>query len=223
MCGRFVQKSERKVITEEFYIKKFADDMLISYNIAPGQKVGVIIRENDVNVYKRFAWGLVPSWAKEPSIGNRMINARAETIMAKPSFRAAFRSKRCLVPADGFYEWKKLDNRKVPFYIYHEDEKPFSMAGLWDMWEKPDGSPLYTFTIITTDASSRVKDIHSRMPVIIPREEREMWLKEKDYRTLSTLLVPYSGNLLFYEVSRYVNSPGNNSPECIQKIRNHHD
>jgi len=219
MCGRFVQKSERKIITEEFYIKKFSDDMLISYNVAPGQRAGVIIRDNG-NVYTRFTWGLVPSWAKDPAIGNKMINARAETVMTKPSFRSAFKSKRCLVPADGFYEWKKIDNRKAPFYIQLKNGKPLSMAGLWDMWESPDCSPVYTFTIITTDANPVLKDIHGRMPVIIHPDFREMWLSEKDYKALSNLLVPYPADeLTFYEVSRYVNSPENDSPDCIRPLK----
>ena len=167
MCGRFVQKSERKIITGEFYILEFLNDISISYNVAPGQNAGVIINEGK-NVYSLFKWGLVPSWSKDMKIGYKMINARAETVAQKPSFRSAFAARRCLVPVDGFYEWKKKGSQKVPFFIYNNTGKPFSLGGLWETWQDPEGKLLKTFTIITTEANNFMKDIHHRMPVIVP-------------------------------------------------------
>lgn len=220
MCGRFVQKSERKIITEEFYVQEFLDDVFISYNVAPGQNAGVITNDGK-NRYALIRWGLVPSWADDIQIGYKMINARAETVSQKPSFRSAFSKRRCLIPADGFYEWKKEGSFKVPFYIYNKSENPISLAGLWETWNDPEGNPLKTFTIITTEANDALKDIHSRMPVIIPPEKRSTWLdpemSEKD--RLLGLLIPYGKTeLVSHKVSRIVNSPKNNSPECVRPV-----
>ncbi len=220
MCGRFIQKSERRIITEEFYVQEFVDEVIRSYNVAPGQKAGVIINDGE-NKYVQYQWGLVPYWAKDPSIGNKMINARAETIIDKPSFKAAFRSRRCLIPVDGFYEWKKEEKYKVPYFIFQRSETPFSLAGLWETWNGPDENPLNTFTIITTDANTLLKELHNRMPVIIPPEKRKMWLNPINTNSieLTDFLKPYPESALdFYEVSRFVNSPQNNSPECITPL-----
>jgi putative SOS response-associated peptidase YedK len=229
MCGRFTQKSERKVISLEFYIHDFISDVLVSYNITPGQDAGVIIG-NGQNRYVRYRWGLVPFWAKDPSIGNRMINARAETITEKPSFRQAFASRRCLVPADGFYEWRKQGSFKTPFYIHHRSNRPMSFAGLWENWnpkgegkaasQTRESEALYTFTIITTEASDKLRGLHDRMPVIIPPEKRELWLdREADAAELEGMLVSFdSPEIDFYEVSRMVNSPMNNTPACIEPV-----
>ncbi len=220
MCGRFIQKSERKIITEEFYVQEFLDEVIISYNIAPGQNAGIILNKGK-NVYAQYKWGLVPSWAKDPSIGNKMINARAETAQEKPSFRQAFKSRRCLIPADGFYEWKKEGKYKIPFYIYNKSEKPISMAGLWEGWKDKEGKTIHTFTIITTDANSVLEELHNRMPVIIPPEKRAFWLDPNNDATaqLASLLEPYDASALtFHEVSRFVNSPQNNTPQCIAPL-----
>lgn len=216
MCGRFTQKSERKVIQEEFFIQEFTDEIVVSYNVAPGQNAGIIINDG-ANRYCQFKWGLVPSWAKDPKIGYKMINARVETVTEKPSFRKAFDNRRCIIPADGFYEWKKSQQYKIPFYIYRDSEKPLGLAGLWEQWKTDAGPPLFTFTIITTEANDRLKEIHGRMPVILPEEKREAWLTEGvDVREL---IDPYSReDIVFHEVSRYVNSPQNNSPECIEPV-----
>jgi putative SOS response-associated peptidase YedK len=217
MCGRFVQKSERKIIIEEFYIGTFADDVFMSYNVAPGQNAGVIINDGE-NRYVMYRWGLVPSWAKDPQIGNRMINARAETVPQKPSFKAAFIQRRCLIPVDGFYEWKKEGNYKIPYFIFQKSERPFSLAGLWEQWSAENGALLNTFTIITTEANPVLKELHERMPVIIPKENRDLWLDRdnKDDDVLAGLLkASGESELSFHEVSRFVNSPNNNSPECI--------
>ncbi len=220
MCGRFTQKSERRIIGEEFYVREFSDEIIVSYNLAPGQNAGVIINEG-INRYVRFKWGLVPSWADDPKIGYRMINARAETVTEKPSFRKAFTKRRCLIPADGFYEWKKCDKYKVPFYIYHNLEKPLGFAGLWEKWVSQDGRPLFTFTIITTKANNQLREIHDRMPVIIPKDKRELWLQPEVAAgaELFPLLEPYRyEDLVYHEVSRMVNSPKNNSPECLKPV-----
>jgi putative SOS response-associated peptidase YedK len=229
MCGRFTQKSERKVISLEFYVHDFISDVLLSFNVAPGQDAGVIVR-GERNRYVRYRWGLVPFWAKDPSIGNRMINARAETITQKPSFRQAFSSRRCLVPADGFYEWRKEGPLKTPFYIHHSSNRPMSFAGLWETWhpkggeetasESREGDALHTFTIITTEASDKLRVLHDRMPVIIPPEKRDLWLEQgEDTAKLEGLLVPFdSSEIDFYEVSRMVNSPMNNNPACIEPV-----
>jgi putative SOS response-associated peptidase YedK len=240
MCGRFTQKSERKLIALEFYVQDFIHDVLESYNLAPGQDAGVIIHD-DVNRYARYRWGLVPFWAKDPSIGNRMINARGETVAEKPSFKKAFAARRCLVPADGFYEWRKGGSYKTPFYIYHASGKPMSFAGLWETWypkgaakkpgpepepgEKADSSKeggepaaLHTFTIITTEANEKLRALHDRMPVIIPPDRRETWLnQDTDPARLGELLEPLPPSQIeFHEVSRMVNSPKNNTPACIE-------
>jgi putative SOS response-associated peptidase YedK len=218
MCGRFVQKSERRIITEEFYILDFLSDVFVSYNVSPGQNAGVIINEGK-NLYSLFKWGLVPSWSKDKKSGYKMINARAETVAQKPSFRSAFAARRCLVPADGFYEWKKSGSVKVPFYIFSKTGHPFSLGGLWETWQEPDGNLLKTFTIITTEANASLKNIHDRMPVIVPPDKRSRWLDGniKQKGKLLDMLEPYEGeDIGYHEVSRFVNSPKNNSPECIR-------
>lgn len=220
MCGRFSQKSERKLLAEDFFIDEFTDDVVISYNTAPSQKAGVIINDGK-NRYVQFKWGLVPSWAKDQQIGSKLINARAETVASKPSFRKAFRARRCLVPADGFYEWKKSDGYKVPFYIYHKSTRPLGLAGLWDRWKDQEGNILYTFTIITTDATPGLAELHNRMPVIIPPEMRAAWLeaKHESIDELVGFLKPYDDRQLkFHQVSRKVNSPQNNTPDCIKPV-----
>jgi len=224
MCGRFTQKSERKVLQGEFFIQEFSGQVVVSYNVAPGQKAGVVINDG-INRYVQFAWGLVPPWADDPKVGSRMINARGETVTSKPSFRKAFEKRRCIVPADGFYEWKKKDAYKVPYYIYRRSGKPFGLAGLWEQRVPKDTQPdvseekraLLTFTIITTEAAPVLRELHDRMPVVVPEDKRDRWLSGTG--GAEELLVPYcSDELAFHEVSRYVNSPQNNSPECIKPL-----
>lgn len=218
MCGRFTQKSERKTISIEFYVQEFISDVFLSYNVAPGQEAGVILRDGETR-YDRFKWGLVPIWSKTPQAG-RMINARAETVAEKPSFRNGFKKKRCLVPADGFYEWKKTGAVKIPYYIYGASGRPLGMAGLWESWRpkgEEEAQPLLTFTIITTAANARMAELHDRMPVILKPEDRDTWLDSRsDPDDLLELLTPCPPDSIdFHRVSTLVNSPQNNVPACI--------
>lgn len=189
------------------------------YNIAPTQPVAVV-PNNGENRLEYFQWGLIPSWAKDPSIGNRMINARADTLAEKPAFRAAFRRRRCLVLADGFFEWRKEPGQKAkqPMYIRLQTGVPFAFAGLWEVWNPADGSQILSCTIITTEPNELVGEIHNRMPVILPEEGYASWLdpSEKQPKDLQDLLRPYpSGELMAYPVSTVVNSPSNDTPTCV--------
>jgi len=169
-----------------------------------------------------FVWGLIPSWAKDPSIGNRMINARAETLLEKPSFRNAFRRRRCLILADGFYEWRKEPGGKTPIFIQMEDGKPFAFAGLWELWRAPDSSEVLSCTIITTEPNDLMASIHNRMPVILPERAYSRWLEsgEVDPGPLVELLKPYEASpIRAYPVSPLVNNPKNDLPELISPAR----
>jgi putative SOS response-associated peptidase YedK len=218
MCGRFTRTKSIPAIAREFGVSEVSFELEPGYNIAPTQQVAVVISEG-VRRLVPVQWGLVPSWAKDPSIGNKMINARAETITEKASYRNAFKKRRCLVVADGFYEWQKTGDGKRPIYIRLKSGKPFGFAGLYEIWAPPQGEPITTCTIITTEANELMKPIHDRMPVIIPKDKEDLWLdaEVKDQETLLDLLKPYpSGDLEAYPVSRRVNSPANNSPDCIK-------
>lgn len=221
MCGRFTLTVDPADLQEAFYWVNFGNTSLSPrYNIAPTQGVAVVTN-NGENKLDFFTWGLVPFWAKDPSIGSRMINARAETLAVKPSFRNAFKRRRCLILADGFYEWKKIpDNKiKIPTYIRLKDGKPFAFAGLWENWHSPDGSQILSTTIITTQPNDLVKPIHNRMPVILPEDSYQAWLTPDEISTINfdSLLGPYPSDLMeAYPVSRRVNNPSYDSPECIQ-------
>lgn len=221
MCGRFTLTVDPSDLQEAFYWVNFGNaDITPRYNIAPTQGVPVVTN-NGENRLDIFTWGLVPFWAKDPSIGSRMINARAETISEKPSFRNAFKRRRCLILADGFYEWQKIPNTKVkiPTYIRMKDRVPFAFAGIWEDWHSPDGSQILSTTIITTEPNELVKPIHNRMPVILPEVDYETWLTPGEVapQKLTPLLVPFDETLMeAYPVSRFVNSPKNDSPDCIR-------
>lgn len=193
MCGRFVLLTDLSVITETFNIQDVACEYRPGNNISPGQQIAAVIRKDDQNSLVNFSWGLIPSWAKDPSIGNKMFNARAETISEKPSFKNAFKKRRCLIVADGFYEWQKLGNVKIPFYFYLKSGKPFGFAGLYETWTSPDQKQLNTCTIITTEPNELIKPIHDRMPVIVPRGCEALWIdpENENQKELLYLLKPY--------------------------------
>jgi putative SOS response-associated peptidase YedK len=206
-------------LAERFEIDDAPSSIAASYNVAPTQGVATVLVEDGKRKLEMLHWGLIPSWVDNPSIGNKMINARAETIAEKPSFREAFRNHRCLVLADGFYEWQKTANGKQPYYIRMEDDSPFPFAGLWESWKS--GSEVRSTTIITTDANDVVAPIHNRMPVILHPEDYELWL-DPDFdekEPLTTLLKPYLAEAMeAYPVSRRVNSPSNNEPSIIASV-----
>ena len=190
------------------------------YNIAPTQSV-IVINDTGQRQLVQMRWGLIPSWAKAESIGNRMINARAETIADKPAFRAALKKRRCIIPADGFYEWQKQGKLKQPVRIVLKTREPFGFAGLWEHWKPPAGDEVLSCTIITTEANELLKQVHERMPVILARKDEEAWLdpNTQEAEKVLPLLKPYPANLMeFYPVSRVVNSPANDTADCIAPI-----
>jgi putative SOS response-associated peptidase YedK len=218
MCGRFTRSQTIDEIAEAFFADIVEADLAPSYNIAPTQTI-VSIAGNSVKRLLGMRWGLIPSWAKDDSMASKLINARAETVAEKPSFRDAFKKRRCLIIADGFYEWKKAGNEKIPFYIRLKSKEPFAFAGLFDNWEAPEGKVLTTCTIITTEANEMMSKLHERMPVILPREQHQLWLDGSVQKSdaLKEMLKPFSPDLMeAYPVSRMVNSPSNNSPKCIE-------
>lgn len=216
MCGRFVLAADGNAIQQQFNLTE-TPTIEARYNIAPTQPVAVITNaEPTALTYHR--WGLIPSWAKDPSIGSRMINARAETAHEKPSFRSAFKRRRCLIPASGFYEWTKRDSGKVPMYIHLDDHAPFAFAGLWEVWHSPDGGEIHSCTILTTEPNDLIKPLHNRMAVILDEADYDMWLSpdELPADALKPMLRPYRADAMrAYEVSTLVNKPANDSPQCI--------
>jgi len=219
MCGRFTLAIDLDTLIDAFPEFKPPATLQPRYNIAPTQPIAAIANDGQQQV-TFFHWGLVPSWAKDRTIGARMINARAETLAEKPAFRAAYRRRRCLILADGFYEWRKEpgSKRKTPFYIHMASGAPFAFAGLWELW-RPDESPLYSCTIITTEPNALVAPIHNRMPVILPTAAYDDWLDpaERNPAGLQKLLQPYpTSEMAATPVSTLVNNPANETPDCIQ-------
>ena len=217
MCGRYTLKTPDGALVEQFEIDEYPSSITASYNIAPTQEVAAVIAEDEKRKLQMLRWGLIPSWADDPSIGNRMINARAETVSQKPSFRKAFKERRCLVLADGFYEWQRIQGGKQPYYIHMKDGSPFAFAGLWETWR--NGQEIRSCTIITTEANELVGGIHNRMPVILPPEDYELWLDPdfEEKEALTSFLRPYPSDVIeAYPVSRRANSPSNNAPDCIE-------
>ena len=217
MCGRFTLKVDIERIAKTFGVEPTLNTVK-RYNIAPTQNVVSVMRNGETHLAE-LRWGLIPSWAKDESIGSRMINARAESLAEKPSFKGLLRSKRCLIVADGFYEWKQENGHKTPMYITMKDDEPFAFAGLWDTWKNPDGQQLRTCTIITTQPNDVVAPIHNRMPAILLPEAREAWLDPaiKDDELLTHLLAPYPSDAMTARaVSRLVNDPRHDSPDVLQ-------
>ena len=217
MCGRFVRKLYAETIASEFDVDEVVTDLAPSYNVAPSQQVAVVMTDGKKRLVS-MKWGLIPAWSDDPAIGNRLINARAETITEKPSFREAFLRQRCLVIADGFYEWQKRGRTRRPYFIHLKAERPFGFAGLYDLWTSPEGEVITTCTIITTEPNEIVKTLHDRMPVILPKQFEDAWLDpyNADHASLIQMLGPYSENEMeMHTVSSLVNSTANDSPECI--------
>ena len=222
MCGRFTLTIDPLHLQQAFPWAEVPDDLSPRYNIAPSQPVAVIANtgDNRVTMYK---WGLIPSWSKDPSIGDRMINARAESLAEKPSFKNAYRRRRCLILSDGFYEWKQNPDlkSKQPMYIRMKNANAFAFAGLWEIWHSPDGSEVRSCTIITTSPNSLLELIHNRMPVILPPDAYPRWLETEDRQPaqLNDLLVPYpASEMVTYAVSKMVNRPEYESPELVRPI-----
>jgi putative SOS response-associated peptidase YedK len=222
MCGRYTLRTSPAEIAAIFSLLR-EPDLTPRYNISPGQTVAAIRFDPERSPHELvpLKWGLVPSWAKDPKIGYRTINARGDTVATKPSFRAAFKRRRCLIPADGFFEWKKLDAKhKQPYYITQRDGRPFAFAGLYEHWSGPDGTPLDTCTIITTEANEPMSAVHDRMPVILAAEDYDRWIDpSQDPGELQALIRPAPDDLLkFTPVSTLVNNPRNDRAECIQPL-----
>jgi len=217
ICGRFARINTAREIEIEFNLDQVEIKLAPSYNIAPTHEVAVIIK-NGASKLTAMRWGLIPFWAKDESIGSKLINARAETVDEKPSYKHSFQKRRCLIVANGFYEWQHRGKSKQPFFIHLKDNKPFCFAGIYDNWNSANGEKITTCSIITTDASQEIKSIHPRMPVMVKREDFSIWLKNFSLHEVKKLLVPYSADLEYYEVSMDVNSPSNNYSELIKPI-----
>lgn len=222
MCGRFTLASSAERLHRSFGLAAVPDSIEPRYNIAPGQSV-LVIPNCAERLLLPARWGLVPHWADDPAIGHRMINARAETVATRPAFRDALVRRRCLIPADGFYEWKgEVKGRRAPFYIRRRDREPFAFAGLWELWRPAQGEPVASCTIVTTAANAAVAPTHDRMPVILPLEDYAEWLAPEPMAAAGArrLLGPCPPRWLeVYPVSTLVNSPARDEPACIEPLR----
>lgn len=219
MCGRYTLKSDGRQVAKVFGLAE-SPGLSERYNIAPTQSVPVVLEENGRKL-QEMHWGLIPSWADDPSIGFRMINARAETVSEKPSYRSAFKRRRCLVVADGFYEWKKTADGKQPYYLRLKHGGPFGFAGLWESWNVEGGEELRSTTIITMEPNEVAAEVHNRMPVILSREFHDVWLdpENNDREELLAMLAPYPAEAMeAYPVSREVNRPANDYPGVLQPV-----
>ena len=217
MCGRYSFILEDEMIKERFGVTVRSAIYKARYNCAPTQKLAVISNENpgELSLYR---WGLIPFWAKDISIGNKLINAKSETILEKPSFRNSFKSRRCLVLSDGFYEWKK-GAVKTPYRITRRDGSAFAMAGIWDKWKSPEGDEIRSFSILTTSPNSLMEKLHDRMPVILDRETEKKWIENTSEEELLELLKPCpASSLVAWPVSALVNSPRNDVREILDPV-----
>ena len=217
MCGRYSLTTPEDHLVEVFDVPPVTFDYRARYNIAPSQNVPVVAADRRGTRLGLLRWGFVPAWADDVSIGSRMINARAESLLGKPAFKEAVVARRCLVPADGFYEWTKEGDRKVPYWIHDPDREPMGLAGIWERWHRGGPELVYSMAIITVDANEGIKHLHDRMPAIVPADDRQAWLDaETPTADALSLLKPYEQALGAYAVSTLVNSPANDVPECIE-------
>ena len=220
MCGRFTLRTPARRVAEEFQLEELLS-LEARYNIAPAQNILAVRSSSDGREAVTLKWGLIPSWAKDSSIGARLINARSETVEEKPAFRDAFKRRRCIVPADGFYEWKQTGGSKQPYYFRMNDGHPFGFAGLWERWRTPEGEGVETCSILTTEANEVLSPVHRRMPVILHPDTYDLWLDEdvrrQDLR--KDLLCPYpASEIMSYPVSKSVNSPQNQGEELLHPL-----
>lgn len=220
MCGRYMLTDPTRLRARDFGIERVLP-LVPRWNIAPGQEVACVLHGREGRTMALLRWGLVPAWAKDPAIGDRLANARAETAHEKPAFRGAFRKHRCLLVADGYYEWQKVPGaaRKQPYAIRRADHAPFAFAGLWDRWQPPEGDPLFTCTILTMDASPLLRPIHERMPVIVPPEGYDAWLAPgATVEEARAVLAAASGDGAFEAtpVGTWVNAPVHDDPRCLE-------
>jgi putative SOS response-associated peptidase YedK len=217
MCGRFALTVDPADLQDAFPEFTFPTQYAARYNIAPTQPI-LALPNDGTGKADFFLWGLIPSWAKDPSIGSRMINARAETLAEKPAFRAAYKYRRCIIFANGFFEWQARPGTKtkVPHFIHLKSGSPFAFAGLWEHWQSPDGAEVRSAAIITTEPNELMSTIHNRMPVILPDVAQAQWLDPAPMSGLQALLVPYpAGEMEAYPISTLVNSPANDRPEIV--------
>ncbi|NJL64972.1 MAG: SOS response-associated peptidase [Methylacidiphilales bacterium] len=222
MCGRYTLSQPADAIAKYFKIQDISSlkPQYTRYNIAPTQTVLAVSQNQETNQrsLQQFRWGLIPSWAKDASMGAKLINARAETVAEKPSFRAAFKRRRCLVVADGFYEWQRIEGKKQPYYFQLQDKQPFAFAGLWEQWQPPEGEEIDSCAILTTNANELMEPIHARIPVILQPEDYDLWLdvQVQDPEMLKPLLQSFPADAMTaYPVITVVNNARNNTPECI--------
>ena len=217
MCGRFSLAASASTLMSHFNVQESIAGAP-RYNIAPSQEVLTVVQPSGAaREVRRMRWGLIPAWAKDPGIGNQLINARAESVATKPAFRVPLRDRRCLIPTDGFYEWASQGGRKQPWFIRMQDGRPFAFAGLWDCWVDPQGRPIESCTIITTTPNDLIRRFHHRMPVILLQEDYDVWLdvERHDVNRILPLLKPYPPEAMTaYPVSPLVNSPSNDSTAC---------
>ena len=225
MCGRFAVKTPAKSLAKMLNADLKFESVEARFNIAPTSTVAVArIPSNQTNaVLEGLKWGLIPVWASDPSIGNKLANARAETITEKPSFKSSFKKQRCLVPIDGFFEWNQETKPKQPSYFTMKDDEPFALAGIWDYWKpKAGGEGVYSFSLITTEANAVLAKVHDRMPVIVPPDQYGEWLdpNNQDTAKLVNFLKPYPpAKMKATLVSTYVNATRNQGPQCIEPVK----
>jgi putative SOS response-associated peptidase YedK len=220
MCGRFTQRHPAAKLKKEFGVEEVLE-IEARYNIAPTQSILGIRQMPDGREISFLKWGLIPSWAKDSSMGARLINARSETVTEKPSFREAFKRRRCIIPADGFYEWQRTGGRKQPYFFHMQDDRPFGFAGLWDRWKGEDGEVIESCTILTTEANEVLRIVHDRMPVILHPETYELWLdddvRKADLR--KELLRPFpASEMSSYPVGTLINNPRNQGEKLVAQL-----
>jgi putative SOS response-associated peptidase YedK len=219
MCGRFTLRTPERDLVEIFQLVR-SMELIPRYNIAPTQSVAAVRETSTGREMVPMQWGLIPRWATDRRIGARMINARSETAATTPAFRTSFRNRRCLIPADGFYEWQKTAGRaKQPYFIGLRDERPFAFAGLWERWKDPESAEIESCTILTTDTNDLLRELHDRMPVILNAEDYDRWLSPTttDPQELLGLLVPYPPERMqFWAIGTVVNSARNETPDCMR-------